>query len=314
VKRSSVTASPWRGRIRARGRTLLLAVGSSALGAVGLAGAAAADVVISPTEAVRGDAVRVTFHVHNHHPGVHTTVVRVDLPAATPVAEVYPLSVPDWTPTVAYRPAERPLPGIHGDGIDQAVSSAVSSVTWTRAQDAPPAPATDELELELGPLPQVATFAFTVTQKHSDGTAQRWSAPSAPSVGGSIRAGTSLTLRPATATGTSSQGGSTTTGSAHGHHDAALPAATVSHAATIDESHSPTVWWWVRRFAGVVTLLLALGLRLLRLRRAGSTPDLDGGKEPVTEVSAAGTDQTSADQPATGRRQHMRDVISPFPS
>jgi len=209
-------------------------------------------------------------------------VVRMDLPPATPVAEVYPLSVPD------------------------------PSVTWTRAPDAPPAPATDELE--RGPLPQVATFALTVTQRHSDGTVQRWGAPSAPSVGGSIRAGTSLALRPATATGTSSQGGSTTTGSAHGHHDAALPAATGSHAATIDVSHSPTVRWWVRRFAGVVTLLLALGLRLLRLRRAGSTPDLDGGKEPVTEVSAAGTDQTSADQPATGRRQHMRDVISPFPS
>lgn len=185
----------------ARLRPVMLVLGPARAGLVlGLAGAglvlfassAAADVTITPSQAQQGGSTSVTFLVRNQRAGALTTKVQVDLPLDTPIAEVYPMSVADWAPRIIYRKVDQELPGIHGSGL----TSATSSVIWERASDALAPPAVESLRLEMGPLPTVDTFVFTVVQTYSDGTVQRWHGPGPA---GSSSAGTVLTLTPAAA-------------------------------------------------------------------------------------------------------------------
>jgi uncharacterized protein YcnI len=192
-------------------RTLLLALGTAATGVLLLGSAAAADVTITPTQAAQGSAESVTFLVHNDRPGAHTTKVEVQLPQDAPVAEVYPMTVPDWAPQIIYRDAGRPLQGIHGSNL----TTATSAVIWTRALDAPAPVKVERLRLEMGPLPKVDQLVFTVLQTYSDGTVQRWSGPSPTSTGRSPGSGTVLALTADVATG-----GDVASGTVAGHHHA----------------------------------------------------------------------------------------------
>jgi uncharacterized protein YcnI len=201
-------------------RTFALALGAALAGVLPLAPEAAADVTISPTTAVQGDAASVTFHVQNQRGRARTTRVEVDLPPDTPIAEVYPMTVPYWAPRIIMREVKDPLPGLHGS----ALTEATSAVIWERASDAPAPPAVETLRLEMGPMPETDRLVFTVVQTYSDGTVQRWNGPAAgsPAAGspaaGSPAAegsGTVLVLTPATA---GAQG-------AHGHGSQQSPAA-----------------------------------------------------------------------------------------
>jgi hypothetical protein len=153
-------------------RVILLAVAAAVFGVTVAAGPAAADVAIEPTEVAAGEAVSVTFQVRNQRAGAHTTKVVVQLPRQAPIAEVFPMSVDDWAPSITYRKADRPLPGIHGGG---GLIHATDAVTWTRVDGAAAPPAVEQLRLEMGPIPQVSALALTVVQTYSDGTVQRWS-------------------------------------------------------------------------------------------------------------------------------------------
>jgi uncharacterized protein YcnI len=171
---------------RRLGAAVLLAVA----GVVAAGSAAAADVTITPTVAAQGGATSVTFEVHNQRAGTHTTRVEVDLPAATPIAEAYPMTVPDWAPRTVTRRSAVALPGIHGSNL----TTATAAVIWTRAADAPAPPAVERLRLEMGPLPQVGELAFTVVQTYADGTTQRWTRAAPGS--GAAGPGPVLTLTP----------------------------------------------------------------------------------------------------------------------
>jgi uncharacterized protein YcnI len=196
-----------------------LALGASLAGVLPLAAPAAADVSISPTTAAQGDAVSVTFHVRNARAGAHTVKVEVDLPADAPIAEVYPMTVPDWAPKIVTRSVQEPLPGIHGSGLTEATSA----IIWDRATDAPQPPAEETLRLEMGPMPQTDQLVFTVVQTYSDGVVQRWQGRSTGSNAGTGTpgGGTVLTLTPA----------DPATAGGHTEHDgeqgAAEPATTV---------------------------------------------------------------------------------------
>lgn len=250
--------------VRRRLGRLISAFAVAAIGAVGLAPSASADVYISPSEGVQGSATRITFHVHNHRAGVYTTRLQVDLPAAAPVAEVFPMTVPDWAPKILFRPVDRPLPGIHGSELTEATSS----VIWTRAADAPPAAGTEELYLEMGPLPAVPEYAFSVTQTSSDGTVQRWDGGSGSSGTGRGR-GTVLTLLPAT---DGAAGGAPVPGHAAGHApnrggdpDAAAESTQLAAQATAGQVNDSRLS--LRRVAGVLMLALVLGLLLVQAGR-----------------------------------------------
>lgn len=254
---------------RARRRRL----GAVALSAVTLglfAPDASAHVEISPATAVQGEAASVTFRVHGDRPGAHTTAVRVDLPDQPAIAEVYPMSVPDWIPATEVRTSPDKLPGIHGSGL----TFATSAVVWTRAADAPPGSGTEELRLELGPMPSVPELVFEVTQTYSDGVVQRWRGrpPAGPGPG------TVLTLTPAPA-GRHQDAGA----SSHAHHGTAGDTASADALApqpvtrtslgagphADPPAQSTGAWSWLRT-AGPAALLLAMAALLLRIGRSPS--------------------------------------------
>lgn len=183
---------------RARGAALSTVAGFLAVaglltvaGAVLTASSASAAVDISPTQGVQGGTAYITFRVENLRPKAFTTKVEVGLPADQPIAEVSPLSHPDWIPHLLQRPA----PAVLGKIQTGTSPDVVAGVVWTRAADAPAAPPVENLELSLGPLPFTSTFEFSVTQTYSDGTVQHWQGPASTAAASpSTGSGTVLTL------------------------------------------------------------------------------------------------------------------------
>src|SRR3954462_9490912 len=90
---------------RTQMRRALLVVGATALAVGVLAPGARADVGVTPGDALQGDAVDLTFQVREDVPGAYTNKIELVLPEDAAVAEVDPLSVPDWAPKVTYAPA-----------------------------------------------------------------------------------------------------------------------------------------------------------------------------------------------------------------
>ncbi len=256
--------------IRSLRRTGLVAV-LMALAVGALGSSAAADVQVSPAQAVQGEAASVTFAVRNDRPGVHTTKVRVDLPARTPVAEVYAMSVPDWAPTTVVGRSDQPLTGIHASQVTEITTA----VIWTRAADAPTPPPTEELRLEMGPMPVAESLEFTVTQTYSDGTVARWAGPSPRSPGTPPAHGTVLALVPPSGTGADP---ATSMGAHDGHHAVGVPAGS-SHASSSAPSSTPATAGdgdgsasSLRLVLGVLALMAAAALLLLRRRTERSGP------------------------------------------
>ncbi|SDY94664.1 uncharacterized protein SAMN05444365_104264 [Micromonospora pattaloongensis] len=164
--------SPSPSRRRPRGAWPVLALlGGALAGALSFAPPAAADVTVTPGVAVRGDAAKITFELPTERPSAYTTTVQVRFPDAAPIAEVFPMSVPDWAPRIAQRRLDRPIEAIHG----MTTSEVVSTITWTRAAP-PPATAGEvvRLPVSVGPLPDAERIAFTITQTYSDGAVVRW--------------------------------------------------------------------------------------------------------------------------------------------
>jgi uncharacterized protein YcnI len=152
-------------------RTGFVALGAAIVGAVGLAGPALADITVSPGEAVQGGATTLTFRIPNERPKAYTTKVEVALPDANPIAEVYPLSVPDWAPQLTTRELPQAISQVHGT-LTSEVTSAITWIAVGQGAFKPGQP--QELRVDMGPLPNISQLAFTVTQTYSDGTMVRW--------------------------------------------------------------------------------------------------------------------------------------------
>lgn len=161
----------WAGR-----RRLAAAVSGVAFcGAVVLAATPArADVTVTPDRVVRGEAAKLTFRVTEDREGAHTTKVELLFPESDPIAEVWPLTVPDWAPAISMRPLDRPLDGLHHGRVTEVTSR----ITWVRATSAKPTAAA-ELLVSIGPIPETDRLVFTVIQTYSDGTVVRWDQPPA---------------------------------------------------------------------------------------------------------------------------------------
>jgi uncharacterized protein YcnI len=155
-------------------RTAAVTLGAAAVGGFTLAGPAAADVTVSPSEAPRGGPAELAFQITDDRPGAYTTQIELDAPEATPIAEIFPMSADDWAPRVTTRRLSQPVGLIHGT----TTTEVVSSVTWLRVTGPPTGPAKPaELRLSLGPMPTTERVAFTVVQTYSDGTVVRWADP-----------------------------------------------------------------------------------------------------------------------------------------
>ncbi|NJC73950.1 DUF1775 domain-containing protein [Planosporangium thailandense] len=157
-------------------RTWLVTLGAALVAVLGFAGPAAADVTVSPSEAPRGGPAELTFHISDDRPGAYTTRVELIPPEATPIAEIYPMSVNDWAPNTTMRKLDHPAQLIHGT----TTTEVPSEVTWIRIGTPPSSPTSPiDLSVSLGPMPDTSRTTFTVVQTYSDGLVVRWADQSA---------------------------------------------------------------------------------------------------------------------------------------
>jgi periplasmic copper chaperone A len=167
-------------RIAARATAL---GGAAIAGLLAFAAPASADITVTPTQLtdtdsssttaaqpVQGEAARLAFTVTTSSRTANTTKVQVLLPEDTPIAEVYPLSAPDWAPSYTEKKLDRPIPGVHGTQEDQLVTA----ITWTAVPGKAIKPGQSSvLQVEAGPMPAAAQIVLKLVQTYSDGTTTR---------------------------------------------------------------------------------------------------------------------------------------------
>jgi hypothetical protein len=138
---------------------------AAAFGAL-IATPAFADVTVSPTTAVQGSGENLYFTVTNDGK-LPLNTVKLEWPADTPVAEVYPLSVDDWAPRIDMQKLSKPLNQIHGG---TPVSEVAKSITWFAMPGRALAPGkSTELAVAIGPLPTLSSMSFKVVTTYPDG-------------------------------------------------------------------------------------------------------------------------------------------------
>ncbi|WP_422769167.1 YcnI family protein [Plantactinospora sp. WMMC1484] len=146
------------------------AVAGTTLGA----GAASADVALTPQQAVQGEGAKLTFRLTEDRAPAYTTRIELQMPESAPVAETYPMSDPTWAPRMTMRKLDEPLGGIHHGGQ---VTEVVSTIVWTRAAAPAPGGGPAELVISLGPMPQTDQMTFNLVQTYSDGHVTNWNQP-----------------------------------------------------------------------------------------------------------------------------------------
>ena len=144
-----------------------LPAAAAVLGAL-IAGPAFADVTVSPATAVQCSGENLYFTVTNDGAQAIRTI-KLNWPADTPVAEVYPLSVDDWAPKIDMQTLSQPLTTIHGG---TPVTETAKAITWLAmpGRELGPGKST-RLGIAIGPLPAVSSMRFTAATTYVDGKA-----------------------------------------------------------------------------------------------------------------------------------------------
>jgi Domain of unkown function (DUF1775) len=261
---------------------------AAAAGVLLAAGPALADIGVSPSTAAQTTGQNLTFTVPN--PGAcPVTRVVLTLPADTPVAEVYPLSVDDWAPQIIMRKLTTPLETIHGGAP---ATEATAQITWIAMPGKSiPTGKTAQLSIAIGPLPTVSRMQFQLTPSCADGkagTTQTASLALTPPADGQAPAGHS------------GHGGTTGTGQT-GTGTGTDPTES-QYFEKITQDSGPGFWaiaGWVIAGLGVAGVVVAL----LRGRRKGAAEADDDAsapdepKEPVTASAARITAWSYRDGP-----------------
>ncbi|KAB1906401.1 DUF1775 domain-containing protein, partial [Micromonospora sp. AMSO31t] len=149
---------------------MLAATVGGALGWPGAASAAEVTLTTSPAQVHQGDAIELAVVLPEERAGSRTSRIELRMPADAPIGEVYPLSVPDWAPTITTRTLDQPVAGIHASELNQVTDA----VTWIRM---PGTTKPARLSLGMGPMPATDKLTFTVIQTYADGTVVRWADP-----------------------------------------------------------------------------------------------------------------------------------------
>jgi Domain of unkown function (DUF1775) len=246
-------------------------------GALAAAGPAMADVSVSPPSAPQTTGANLTFHVTNTGKSAMTKVT-VALPADTAVAEIYPLSVPDWAPAIAQKHLATPLDTIHGG---TPVTDATSSITWVAMPGKALAPgAAADLSVALGPLPTTTSLSFMVTATYADGRP-------GPAIPPAV-----LKLSPATAEEAAA---------AHAGHDPAAGTDTATDpdaalfAQTVAQADSGPSWWSILGWVAAAGLAAIAIVMIMRNRRRPEAADDEDGETPDEPVVAQKEDGQKED-------------------
>ncbi|WP_433383348.1 DUF1775 domain-containing protein [Actinoplanes sp. CA-142083] len=253
-----------------------------------VAGPALADATVSPTTAVQGSGENLTFHVTNTGAAPIRTVT-LNIPADTPVAEVYPLSVDDWAPKIQMRTLATPLATIHGG---TPATESAGAITWLAVQGRDLAPGKSaDLSVAIGPLPSLSTMQFTITSTYANGSA----GPTMPPVSLALAPGTGL---PATG---HDHGGTATDPNAAADGTSSDDA--LFSKAVADATRGPSIWsiggWVVAALA-----LLAAGFYFVRGRHRANEDD-EPDEEPETTATAS-EDKQDEKEPVTAGKWSLR--------
>ena len=216
----------------------LLAV--TTLAALGLtlgAGIASAHVTVNPNTAVAGSYTKLTFRVPNESAKADTVKITVNFPMDHPFASVSVKKELGWTAVATTTKLSTPI----SDDDNASITQAVSSITWTA--DASGRIALGEFaefDVSVGPVPKVASVAFTAIQTYSDGSVVKWDEPTPASGVEPEDPAPVLTITPADeAGGGTSSAGSSGAGTAGPTSPAATSTAGPTGAAAT--STAPTV-------------------------------------------------------------------------
>jgi uncharacterized protein YcnI len=242
-------------------------------GALAAAGPAMADVSVSPPSAAQTTGANITFHVTNTGDSAMTRV-KVALPPDTAVAEIYPLSVPDWAPQLTQRHLATPLDTIHGG---TPVTEATDTITWIAMPGKAIAPhGSADLSVALGPLPTTTSMTFMVTATYADGKP----GPAIPPAVLQLTPATAQELQAAHA-GHDDATGTDTTGATD--PDAAL------FAKTVDQADSGPSWWSILGWVAAAALAAIAFVMIMRNRRRtdGDEDEDDAADEPVAAEDRA---------------------------
>lgn len=150
---------------------VLLAAAAALLAATGIA---SAHVSVSSQGATPGGFGTLTFTVPNESETATTTRIRIQIPAATPLASLRTLPVPGWTTTPTRAPINPPVTDDDGNKITEAVSV----VDFTAAAGGGIKPGEfQQFSLSGGPFPKADSLTLPVVQSYSDGTETAWIDP-----------------------------------------------------------------------------------------------------------------------------------------
>ncbi|WP_433292220.1 DUF1775 domain-containing protein [Actinoplanes sp. CA-030573] len=241
-----------------------------------------ADATVSPTTAVQGSGENLTFHVTNTGAKPLGSVT-LRLPADTPVAEVYPLSVDDWAPKIEMKTLASPLPTIHGG---TPATQATSSITWLAVGGHQLQPGRSaDLSVAIGPLPSLSSMQFTISSTYADGSP----GPTMPPVPLALTAGA-----PGQAT-TGHDHGGTATGQGSGTASGDTAATDAENAAfakaVADATRGPSVW----SIGGWVVAALALLAGAVYFLRGRHRAEEDDEPDDEDEIQASGARSADVD-------------------
>ncbi|MET8835216.1 DUF1775 domain-containing protein [Micromonospora sp. NPDC004540] len=257
---------------------LLAAALGGTLGWPAAASAAEVTLTTSPAQVHQGDAIELAVVLPEERAGSRTSRIELRMPADAPIGEVYPLSVPDWAPTITTRTLDRPVAGIHAPELDQVTDA----VTWIRM---PGTTGPARLSLGMGPMPATDRLTFSVIQTYADGTVVRWTDPP----GGAHPAPTVTLLPPPP--GAAAHAG-------HGEPVAEAPAEAAAPVRADDDGPSADLLLGGGLLAGLGGGV-ALGWLLSRRRRdtLALPPDSSAGDDP-RQPAAEAEDCPTADRTA----------------
>jgi len=251
---------------------------AAAAAVLGTAAPALADVTVNPASAVQGSGENLTFRVTNTEK-VPVTRIKLVLPADSPIAEVYPLSVDDWAPQITTRDLQTALPTIHGD---TSTTETAAAITWFAVPGKSLAPGkSTDLSVAVGPLPTLSQMQFTIQTTHADGSA------------GAAMPPATLALTPGTAEQqAAAHAGHAATGTtADGSADDSAFAAVVAQA-----DQGPSMW----SIAGWIFAALAAAAAIFAWvkgrRKQGPAADAEDAEKPTDKTEpTAKAEAASAD-------------------
>jgi uncharacterized protein YcnI len=137
--------------------------------------AASAHVTVAPNTAPADSTALLTFTVPNESATAQTIQLDINIPAATPFADVTWVPTPGWSGTLVTTHLATPVKSNGGD-----ITDPVTKVVFIASKGSGIVEGQSQIfSIRVGGVPDVAKVAITATQHYSDGSVVQWADTSA---------------------------------------------------------------------------------------------------------------------------------------